>query len=176
MPDPEQIALSIRAAAEEVFTTMLGTELRFVEACLDKGPSHALDGVICLIGMAGSWTGTGTLSCSAELACRIASRLLLAEYSAVDAEVLDAVAEMGNMILGNVKTDLERVAGPMGMSIPTAIFGKNFLAKSFGDETWTVVIFDCEGERLEVKMFLKPASPTASAGAARACTPVYLRA
>ena len=91
---------------------MLGAELLFVESYCDKGPSHPLDGVVCLIGMAGEWTGTGTISCSAEFACRIASQMLMAEYAVVDAEVLDAVAEVANMILGNVKTSLERLSDP----------------------------------------------------------------
>ena len=176
MIDREQIVREIRAAAEEVFSTMLGTELRFVESFFDQGPSHPSDGVICLIGMAGEWTGTGTISCSAEFACRIASQMLMAEYALVDAEVLDAVAEIANMILGNVKTALERSLGTMGMSIPTAIFGKNFLAKSFGNETWNVVAFDCDGHRLEVKLFLKPALTAMVPGHPRPCTPVYLQA
>lgn len=176
MIDHDRIASDIRTAAEEVFSTMLSTELRFAESYRDKGASHPLDGVICLIGMAGEWTGTGTISCSAEFACRIASQMLMAEYAVVDAEVLDAVAEIANMILGNVKTALERSLGTMGMSIPTAIFGKNFLAKSFGNETWSVVVFDCEGQRLEVKLFLKPAPGAPAPGPAKACAPVYLRA
>jgi len=175
MIDRDQIVTNIRDASTEVFSTMLGAELRFAEAYFDKGPSRPLDGVICLIGMAGEWTGTGTLSCSAEFACRIASQMLMAEYTVVDADVLDAVAEIANMVLGNVKTSLERSLGPMGMSIPTAIFGRNFLAKSFGDETWSVVLFDCDDQRLEVKLFLKPAPNAAAPGPAKACTPVYLR-
>lgn len=176
MIEPDQIVNEIRAAAEEVFSTMLGSQLCFTESYFDKGPSRPLDGVICLIGMAGEWTGTGTVSCSAEFACRIASLMLMAEYVVVDAEVLDAVAEVANMILGNVKTALERSLGPMAMSIPTAIFGRNFLAKSFGDETWTVVVFDCVGHRLEVKLFLKPAAAAPVHGPGKLCTPVYLRA
>ncbi|MGC9949443.1 MAG: chemotaxis protein CheX [Bryobacteraceae bacterium] len=176
MIDSDKMVSHIRTAAEEVFSTMLGTELRFTESYCDKGPSHPLDGVICLIGMAGEWTGTGTTSCSAEFACRIASQMLMAEYAVVDADVLDAVAEIANMILGNVKTALEKSLGTMGMSIPTAIFGKNFLAKSFGDETWTVVVFECDGQRLEVKLFLKPAGAGPGPGSSKTCTPVYLRA
>ncbi len=176
MIDRNQIVSEIRGAAEEVFATMLGTPLDFAESYFDKGPTRPLDGVICLIGMAGSWTGTGTVSCSAEFACRIASGMLMTEYAVVDAEVLDAVAEIANMILGNVKTALERSLGPMGMSIPTAIFGKNFLAKSFGDETWNVVVFDCQGQRLEVKLFLKLAPTPAVPGPAKTCTPVFFPA
>ncbi|MGA2735994.1 MAG: chemotaxis protein CheX [Bryobacteraceae bacterium] len=176
MIDHDQIVSDIRTSAEEVFSTMLGTELHFTESYCDKGPSHPLDGVICLIGMAGQWAGTGTISCSAEFACRIASLMLMAEYTLVDADVLDAVAEIANMVLGNVKTALEVSLGTMGMSIPTAIFGKNFMAKSYGDETWTVVVFDCEGQRLEVKLFLKRTAGSPAPGAAKAGSPIYMPA
>jgi chemotaxis protein CheX len=172
MIDHDRIVSDIRASAEEVFSTMLGAELRFAESYCDKGPAHPLDGVMCLIGMAGQWTGTGTISCSAEFACRIASLMLMAEYKVVDADVLDAVGEVANMVLGNVKNALEKTLGPMGLSIPTAIFGRNFLAKSFGDEAWTAVRFDFDGERLEVKLFLKRAA--GAPGAAKACAPVHL--
>jgi len=101
--------------------------------------------------------------------------MMMAEYPVVDAEVLDAVAEIANMILGNVKTALEKCLGTMGMSIPTAIFGKNFLAKTFGGEAWTVVVFECDGQRLEVKLSLKPASAAPAGGPGKPCTPVYLR-
>jgi chemotaxis protein CheX len=175
MLDREQIATEIRTAAEAVFATMLSTELSFTGAYFDNRPAQPVDGVVCLIGMAGPWTGMGTISCSAEFACRIASLMLMADYTVVDSEVLDAVAEIANMVLGNVKTALEKSLGAMGMSIPTAIFGKNFLAKSFGDESWTVVAFECEGERLEVKLFLKKAPTAAAPGPPKACTPVYLR-
>jgi len=45
----------------------------------------------------------------------------MAEYMLMDTEVLDAVAEIANMILGNVKTALKKSLGTMGMSIPAAI-------------------------------------------------------
>jgi chemotaxis protein CheX len=97
---------------------------------------------------------------------------MMSEYAAVDDEVLDAVAEVTNMILGNVKTALEERIGPMGLSIPTVIYGRNFSSKTVGKQEWTVVPFDCEGERLEVQLCLaeqrdsmKPRVALAGAGA-----------
>ena len=78
----------------------------------------------------------------------------MVEYTAVDDEVLDAVAEVTNMILGNVKTSLEERLGPMGLSIPTVIYGRNFSSRTVGKQEWTVVPFDCDGERLEVQLCL----------------------
>jgi len=75
--------------------------------------------------------------------------------------VLDAVAELANIIIGNAKNLLEEELGPMGMSIPTVIFGRNFTTRSAGQGEWIVAPFHCEGERLEVRMHLAPAREAA---------------
>lgn len=144
----------VRSAAESVFETMLGQQIEAGESYMEKVPTPPSNGVVSFIGLAGAWMGTGSISCSAPCACRIASQLMLSEYSAVDDEVLDAVAEVTNMILGNVKTMLEERVGPMGLSIPTVIYGRNFSSRTMGKQEWTVVPFDCSGERLEVQLCL----------------------
>ena len=67
---------------------------------------------------------------------------------------MDAVAEVTNMIIGNVKTTLETELGPLALSIPTVVFGRNFTARSASSEEWVVVPFDVEGSRLDVKLCL----------------------
>ncbi len=143
-------------AANEVFSTMLSMEIVPGQAFIETDATPSSEGVVALIGIAGEWVGTASLSCSAQFACRIASQMLMMDAQAVDGEVLDAVAEVANMIIGNVKTELEQELGPMGMSIPTIIFGKNFSARSAGSEEWLTVPFTCEGEPIEVKFCLSP--------------------
>ena len=144
----------VRCATENVFETMLGQSIASEDAYLDSVASTASNGVVSFIGLAGAWQGTGSIACSAACACRLASQLLMVEYTAVDDEVLDAVAEVTNMILGNVKTSLEERLGPMGLSIPTVIYGRNFSSRTMGKHEWTVVPFNCDGERLEVQLCL----------------------
>ena len=48
--------------------------------------------------------------------------MMLADYTSVEGEVLDAIGEIANMIFGNVKTALESEVGDLGLSIPTVIF------------------------------------------------------
>ena len=153
---PQGTAERICAATEEVFTTMLSLETVAGEPYLETAASPSSEGVVALIGLAGDWVGTASLSCSAPFACRIASQMLMMDAPSVDGDVLDAVAEVANMIIGNVKTGLELDLGPMGMSIPTIIFGKNFSARSAGSEEWLTVPFTCEAERVEVKFCLTP--------------------
>jgi chemotaxis protein CheX len=155
---------SLIRSANDVFSTMLGSELSNGEVSVEgtaEGPasgrdSEATDGVVSFIGIAGSWAGTGSLTCSPAMACRICSAMLMTEAPAVNEDVLDAVAELTNMIIGSVKTDLEAELGPLGLSIPTVVFGRNFKTRSAGMTEWIHVRFSWDGDPLLIKMCLAP--------------------
>ncbi len=132
---------SICQSVLQVFSTMLGVEIQQGEVSVEASNPEANDGVVSLIGIAGTWAGTGSITCSPVLACRICAQMLMTESTSVDEEVLDAVAEVTNMVVGNVKTDLEQHLGPLGLSIPTVVFGRNFKTKSAGHAEWNVVHF-----------------------------------
>ena len=160
IPNHDSLVRTIGAATGEVFATMLGIEVEALPHRLDEGRSQPFDGVISLIGLAGTWTGAGRISCSAGLACRLSGALLAAEYAAVNEDVLDAMAEITNMIIGNVKSTLEDQLGPMGLSIPTVVFGRNYQARSSGVKEWVVVPFQCSAELIEVRLALMPTGKT----------------
>ena len=154
------IVESIDQSARNVFSTMLGVELDPGASTVEQWSPDTNDGVMSFIGVAGAWAGTGSVSCSPTLACRICAQMLMTEASSVNEEVLDAVAELTNMIIGSVKTDLEKEVGPLGLSIPTVVFGKNFKTKSAGTAEWIVLRFSWEGEILLVKLCLAPHEKT----------------
>jgi chemotaxis protein CheX len=137
----DEIAAMIREAVGLVFSRMLGLSLRSLEARREAGDPPAGDGVIALVGIAGEWTGSGRVYCSAEFACEIAGALVAANYREVNEEVLDGVAEIANMIVGNIKTRLEEKIGPLGLSVPTVIHGSNFRARTALAREWCVVPF-----------------------------------
>ena len=154
------IAQSLIRSTSDVFSTMLGTELPAgevtVEGTVEGAMSEPNDGVVSFIGIAGSWAGTGSLSCSAALACRVCAAMLMTEAPSVNEDVLDAVAEITNMIIGSVKTDLEAELGPLGLSIPTVVFGRNFKTRSAAAAEWIHVRFLWDTEPLRIKMCLSP--------------------
>jgi chemotaxis protein CheX len=84
----------------------------------------------------------------------MASLMLMSDFSSIDAEVLDAVGEITNMVIGAFKQQLEEVVGMMTISIPTVIYGHNFTAKHLGDEEWVMVPFTCEKASFEVQVCL----------------------
>ncbi len=152
----EDLVQAIRSATEEVFTTMLNLRVTPGDVFVEKEEAVPSSGVVSLIGLAGSWVGSGSLACSADFAAKIASALLMTTYDAIDEDVLDAVAEVTNMIIGNVKTALESRLGAMGLSTPTVIYGRNFQTRSSGNQEWTVVPFLLGEDRMCVQVCIAP--------------------
>jgi chemotaxis protein CheX len=156
IPDHQHLVKIVRHSTKDVFSTMLGIELEPCDAYLDKAPPPGGDGILSFVGLAGTWVGTGSVSCSSAFACKMSSQFLTAEYNSVNEDVLDAVAEITNMIIGNVKTLLEEDLGPMGLSIPTVIFGRNFASRTVGTFEWSVVPFLSDGELIHIQICLAP--------------------
>lgn len=152
----EEIAAAVRSATEEVFSTMLQVPFEAGAPHDEIEETGSFDGVVALVGIAGSWSGTGRIACSPQFACRLAGALLMQTYESVDEEVLDAISEVANMIIGNVKTIFEEKLGPLGLSVPTVIFGRNYRTHSAGIPKWTVLPFSSEGEKWDISFCLIP--------------------
>ena len=152
----EDLVKAIRSATEEVFTTMLNLEVVAGDVFVENEEAVPSSGVVSLIGLAGSWVGSGSLACAAGVAVKLASSLLMTPYESINEDVLDAVAEVTNMIIGNVKTALESRLGAMGLSTPTVIYGRNFQTRSTGNQEWTIVPFMLGEDRLCVQVCIAP--------------------
>ena len=127
----EYIVNAICSATKEVFEMMLSLDVAAGTPYNEPPATEPVDGVIALLGMAGQYAGTGIIQSEPALACKMSSHLLGSDQppAAIDGEVLDSVAEVANMIIGNVKNALEEKLGTMGMSIPTVVFGHNFMTR-----------------------------------------------
>jgi CheY-specific phosphatase CheX len=156
MMEQDQVVAALSSSTTEVFATMLnlkvaiGAPRKEVDA---PGPS---EGIIAVIGLAGAWVGTASLSCDTATAYLLASSMLGAEYTEVSEDVLDALSEIATMIFGNFKTAAEPYLGALGLSIPTVIYGLSFSARTAGKEQWIVLPFVCQGHSAEVKVCLVP--------------------
>jgi chemotaxis protein CheX len=138
----DRLAALVTNATSEVFSTMLDMPLAAGEARRRQHDlSDHFNGVIAVVGLAGEWIGSGGLCCSEDVACKIAAQLLMTEFPAVDREVIDAMGEVANIIVGNVKNELEETMGVLQLSLPTVIHGTNLNTSSGKDQEWTVVEF-----------------------------------
>ncbi len=163
------IVMGIRVATSAVFETMLDLKPEAGEMLAERSvaASAPASGVVSVVGIAGPWAGTGSLACTGAFACTMASSFLMAEFESMNDDVLDAVGEISNMVIGNVKTILEEKVGPLGLSTPTVILGRNFQTRSSRHREWIVVPFTVKGESLFVQMSIAPSRNTSEALAAQ---------
>jgi CheY-specific phosphatase CheX len=137
---------------------MLDLQVRVAGPATDARPADA--GLIALVGITGEWNGSGVFCCSPMLASLMSSRVLGTDFDmsrlAIDEDVLDVVAEVTNMTIGNVKNILEQYAGPLAISVPTVIYGRNFEFRNGAGLKGTSVAFRAGEERFEVRVVLAP--------------------
>ncbi len=159
----QDIIQAVQSATAEVFSTMLGVEIETAPVRTDRTNPSVVEGVMAFVGIAGPWVGSGVISCTASFACRLCGLFLMTEASAVNEEVLDAVGELTNMIIGNFKTAAETMVGSLGLGVPTVIYGRNFTSRSLGNNDWLVLPFKCGDDTFEVRVWLAPATESTTA-------------
>ncbi len=150
----ERLVQEICTATNNVLSTMMALASQAGEPSPDSGGPGPIDGVSAMVGIVGPWSGTGAVSCEEKLACRLAGAMLMSEYTEVNEEVLDAMGEVANMIIGNIKTNLEDELGCLALGVPTVTFGNHFATRSAAKHSWTLVPFTCEGFQLFVQVLL----------------------
>jgi chemotaxis protein CheX len=154
MIEHEEIVKYVSSATADVFSTMLGMEVAPKPEHVEETPPMIADGVMALVGLAGTCTGAGVITCGTAFAIQVCNHLLMAEETSVNEDVLDAMGEVANMIIGNFKTLAEEHVGPLCLSIPTVIHGRNFTSRSIGNAAWVVVPFECNGDIMQVRICL----------------------
>jgi chemotaxis protein CheX len=105
-----------------VFRTMLDCDVQRGKPRLkdDTIPMHEVSGVI---GLSGNAVGLVVLSLSEAVALGAASVLLMSEATEINADVVDAVGELANMVTGQAKAELEEYA--LSVSLPSVITGRD---------------------------------------------------
>ena len=109
-------------ATVDVFRTMLSCELVRGQAALKSShaPQYEISG---LIGLTGKCQGMVVVSLGRETAIQATAILLSERPSSIDAQVVDTVGELTNMIAGAAKSKLEQLH--LSIGLPSVICGKN---------------------------------------------------
>lgn len=153
--DTSVIVGAIQQATERVFSMMLGLEVE-VQPHQTVPQPDPVDGVVALLGFTGPWAGTGVLFCDERFACKIGSAMLMTEVTEINGDVLDGLGEVANMVLGNFKESLESHTGPLGLSVPTVVYGKNFSTRSSIKSEWILVPFNSADDgRFEIRVCMQ---------------------
>ncbi len=138
-------------AVLSVFRTMLGTELKRGKPFVKGGfqPRHHISGVI---GLSGKARGTIVLSLDRDAALCATEAMTQERPSEIDADVIDAVGELANMIAGSAKAKLERF--DLSVSLPSVITGKGHCIEFPSNTTPICIPFECEWGAVDVEVGL----------------------
>lgn len=164
MIDQDLLKRCVVNATTEVFTMMLDMQVNNTGDASEAAQTEA--GLVSIVGVTGDWAGSGLFCCSPAFASVICSKMLGSavdsDNSAIGEEVLDVVAEVTNMVIGNIKNALEPQMGALAISVPTVIHGRNFHFRNTAESCGSAMVFEADGERFEVRVSLAPAQRAGS--------------
>ena len=129
-----------------VFSTMVMLDV-VNEAPLKEPVVNFHETLTSMVGLAGSHTGILAVHCPKSLALLITSNMLGMEVTEIDDDVNDAMGEIANMIGGDIKHIFSPKGGDISLSIPTAIYGSDYMLESMSNTDSLVMPFECSGER-----------------------------
>jgi chemotaxis protein CheX len=127
-------------AAYSVFSTMLSCRLER-KAPYVMGAHQPEFEISGCVGLSGKAMGTVVLSLDREVALSATTAMLGARPEAIDADVVDAIGELTNMIAGAAKAKLEQFA--MSLSLPSVIVGRHHSIKFPSHSTPICIPFEC---------------------------------
>jgi chemotaxis protein CheX len=127
------------SATAHVFSKMLSCQLKRGTPYLKDRtqPTYEVSGII---GLSGKALGTVVLSLAREVALRAAEHVLQDHFESVNADVVDLIGELTNMIAGSAKAQLDQYE--MNLSLPSVITGKNHIVQFPSDVVPICVPFD----------------------------------
>jgi chemotaxis protein CheX len=139
----------IEQIVQSIFSSMLGMEIRRSEG----SGSECSETVIGTIHIAGTQPISVVLGVTDEVASATAAAMLqLPIASASEDDKKDVVAELTNMIGGNLKSIMP---SPSYLSLPTVVAGRDLGVQISGAEVIDDVLLDCEAGKLRVRLFSK---------------------
>lgn len=96
-----------------------------------------------VIGISGQWCGAIAMSFPPQTALGCTRRMLGAEFTGGDEQIIDAVAEITNVIAGSAKARFD-CNPPLQLGLPTVVEGTGYNLKYPSKSVWLDVAFDSE--------------------------------
>jgi chemotaxis protein CheX len=138
----DDVRASIAEITKGVFSTMVMLDVTD-EPPLTEPVKSFHETLTSMVGLAGSYSGILAVHAPKSLALRITSNMLGMEVSEIDEDVNDAMGEIANMIGGDVKHIFSPKGADINLSIPTVIYGSEYVLESMSSAESLVIPFAC---------------------------------
>ncbi len=100
------------------------------------------DSVIIMIGITGEMRGQVVIGFSMEVACDIASRMIMMPVTEMNELSMSAISELGNMILGNAATILSTKGIGIDITPPTLCRGTMSMTTTYAKNICIPLMYD----------------------------------
>ncbi len=131
----------LECAAIEVFAMMANSEI----TPMPEQPEQQQGEQTAMVGLAGALCGMITIRCSKESAVKLATRMLGEDAKSNPSMVGDALGELCNMVAGNFKSKITSLADHCMLSVPTVIWGEDYVMQMVKPNSGFQFALDCEG-------------------------------
>jgi chemotaxis protein CheX len=121
----EKIAKHLDEDVREIFSTMVGVNVSPSQAAVTA--TKFTDCVSAMVGFAGSYNGVLSINTPIKLSKYFASQMLGTEVVELDADVLDALGEIANMVGGSFKHHFVNDGHEVRLSTPSVISGDKYV-------------------------------------------------
>lgn len=150
----DNLEQQLEEVMHSTWQAMLGLDLRTVPLAA-SWKEDGQRGMMACIQITGGWEGAVTIECTAELARSMAEEMFGMEPGeAADAEILDALGELVNVVGGNVKALL---AGGAELSLPAVTSGVDYKVVVPGSTETCQLGFDLNGEPIRLGLLARQA-------------------
>lgn len=143
----DAVRANLAEITKGVFSTMVMLDIEAGEPLAEPVVSFH-ETMTSMVGLAGSYSGILAVHCPKNLALRIASSMLGIEVTDIDDDVNDAMGEIANMVGGDVKHLFSPKGSDINLSIPTVIYGSDYVLESMSSAESLVVPFLCGEDQL----------------------------
>ncbi|MEN6427327.1 MAG: chemotaxis protein CheX [Phycisphaerales bacterium] len=109
--------------AKEVFASMVSMPM---ERLADPASQNEAEMFLATITFTGDLEGCFGIACDCTCARAVAASMLCMDDSSSlgDSEIIDAIGEIANMIMGGVKTRVQHEVTNIEISIPSVVYGR----------------------------------------------------
>jgi chemotaxis protein CheX len=140
-PDPHWKNI-LECAAIEVFSMMAGMNL----TALAEQPAEPHGDRTAMVGLAGALCGMITIRCSAKAAGKLAEQMLGGDAANDPSLTGDAMGELCNMVAGNFKSKISGLADGCMLSVPTVIWGEDYVVQTASASEGFQLALSLEGD------------------------------
>jgi chemotaxis protein CheX len=140
-PDPHWKGI-LECAAMEVFSMMAGVTL----TSFPEEPKEPHGDRTAMVGLAGALCGMITIRCNSETAEKLAGQMLGEDAASNPSVTGDAMGELCNMVAGNFKSKITNLADRCMLSVPTVIWGEDYVVQTIAPNEGFQVALSLEGE------------------------------